>query len=218
MTVILPGASRYAGFVFLLFLSCAWFAIAPPGAEAASSTAPDWRRPGIGVVLALVLVAQIIATVAIYPAATRTAFSRDEALAQAVHVAHLDDAIVSGADTDGTTIGAYLDRSVYSVARHRWIRYLIHDQREASGYRRLTDRDVRCAAETHREQPGTTRGGGHRPSDARAATHRPEWARSCLPGRPSAATCAAMRRDPVTALVVRMSPIAFYQRTFRRTG
>ena len=146
--VILPGASRYAGFVFLLFLSCAWFAIALPGAEAGSSTVPDRRRAAIGVVLALVLAVQVIATVAIYPAATRTAFSRDEALAQAVHTAHLDDAIVSGADTDGTTIGAYLDRSVYSVARHQWIRYFIHDQREANGYRRLSDRDVRCAAET----------------------------------------------------------------------
>ena len=146
--VILPEQSRYAGFVFLLFLSCAWLAIAPPGAAATASAPHGKRRQALGVVLVLVLAAQVVATAAIYPSATRAAFSRDEALAQMVHAAHLDDAIVSGQDWDGTTIGGYLDRSVYSVARHQWIRYFTHDQREAKGVRRLTDRDVRCAAET----------------------------------------------------------------------
>jgi hypothetical protein len=148
MTVILPEQSRYAGFVFLLFLSCAWLAIAPPGAEAASSAHPGKRRPALGALLVLVLAGQIVATITIYPTATAAAFAREEALAQAVHAARLDDAIVSGQDWDGTAIGGYLDRPVYSVARHQWIRYFTHDEREAKGFHHLTDHDVRCAAET----------------------------------------------------------------------
>ena len=116
--------------------------------EPATSTPPDRRRPALGLLIALVLAAQIVATIAIYPTATQTAFSRDEGLAQAVHAAHLDDAIISGQDWDGTTIGGFLDRAVYSVARHQWIRSFTHDQREVDGILRLTDRDVRCAAET----------------------------------------------------------------------
>ena len=42
VAVIRPEQSRYAGFVFLLFLSCAWLAIAPP------ATNPPPPRPLIG--------------------------------------------------------------------------------------------------------------------------------------------------------------------------
>ena len=94
----------------------------------------------------MVLAAQIVATVAIYPVATTEPFSRDEALAQAVHRAHLDDAIVSGQDWDGATVGGYLDRSVYSAVRGEWIDYFIHDEREARRFGKISDNDVLCDA------------------------------------------------------------------------
>ncbi len=96
--------------------------------------------------LIVVLVAQIVATVAIYPVATTEAFSRDEALAQVVHRAGLDDTIVSGQDWDGATVGAYLDRSVYSAVRGAWIQYFIHDEREARRFGKISDQDVLCDA------------------------------------------------------------------------
>jgi hypothetical protein len=145
--VILPEQARYAGFPFFLFLACAWFALAPPGELPASRDATDPRHSTLGAVLVVVLAAQVVATVAIYPTATVDAFSRDEALAQAVHRAHLDGAIVSGQDWDGTTVAGYLDRPVFSVARHEWIRYFVHDTREANGFRATTDRAVLCAAD-----------------------------------------------------------------------
>ena len=148
ISVMRPEQSRYAGFLFLLFLSCAWFAVAPPSAEERTAPVSEVHRRFLGTVLILVLAAQVAATVEIYPSSMRQAFSRDEALAQIVHAAHLDNAIVSGEDWDATTVGGYLDRSVYSVARSEWIRYFVHDQREADGFHRITDRAVRCAAET----------------------------------------------------------------------
>ncbi len=97
-------------------------------------------------VLIVVLAAQIVATIAIYPVAVTQPFSRDEALAQAVHRAGLDDVIVSGQDWDGATVGAYLDRSVYSSVRGAWIEYFIHDEREARRFGTITDDDVLCDA------------------------------------------------------------------------
>jgi hypothetical protein len=147
LAVILPEQSRYAGYLLLLFLACVWLAVAPPGAARVTVPDPlDRRRTTLGACFAFVVVAQIVAMVAIYPVATVDAFSRDEALAGIVHHARLDDAIVSGQDWDAATIGGYLDRPVYSAARGAWIRYFIHDDREAQGFEHLTDRRVVCAA------------------------------------------------------------------------
>jgi hypothetical protein len=144
--VILPEQARYAGFPFLLFVACAWFAVAPPGETPRSRAVVDPHRSTLGAVLVLVIAAQIVATIAVYPTATAEAFSRDEALARAVQHAHLENTIVSANDWDGTTVGGYLDRPVYSVARHAWIRYFVHDTREAKGFEATTDRAVLCAA------------------------------------------------------------------------
>jgi hypothetical protein len=144
--VMLPEQARYAGFPFLLFLACGWLAYAPPERAPRPVAVADEPRELLAAVLILVLAAQIVATVAIYPIATTEPFSRDEALAQAVHRAHLDDAIVSGQDWDGATVGGYLDRSVYSVVRSEWIEYFIHDEREARRFGKISDRDVLCDA------------------------------------------------------------------------
>jgi hypothetical protein len=144
--VMLPEQARYAGFPFLLFLACAWLSFAPPEREPRPVATRGEPRELLVVVLIVVLAAQIVATVAIYPIATTEPFSRDEALAQSVHRAHLDDAIVSGQDWDGATVGAYLDRPVYSVVRGEWIQYFIHDEREARRFGKISDQDVLCDA------------------------------------------------------------------------
>ena len=144
--VMLPEQARYAGFPFLLFLACAWLSFAPPDREPRPIATTREPRELLVVVLLVVLAAQIVATVAIYPVATTEPFSRDEALAQVVHRAGLDDAIVSGQDWDGATVGAYLDRSVYSAVRGAWIQYFIHDEREARRFGKISDQDVLCDA------------------------------------------------------------------------
>ena len=53
---------------------------------------------------------------------------------------------MSGQDWDGATVGAYLDRSVYSAVRGAWIQYFIHDEREARRFGKISDQDVLCDA------------------------------------------------------------------------
>jgi hypothetical protein len=145
--VMLPEQARYAGFPFLLFLACTWFACAPP---AGARPTVDWSRTSrdpLFLTLLVVLVAQAIATVAIWPVALEVPFSRDEALAASVRKARLERAIVSGADWDGVTVGGYLDRPVYSVVRGEWITYFVHDEKESRGFGKLTDGEIVCAAE-----------------------------------------------------------------------
>jgi hypothetical protein len=145
--VILPEHARYAGFVFLLFLACVWLAVAPPGERRRQLgiRAGAGARPLLSVFV-VVLAAQIVATLTIWPSALATPFSRDEALATAIRAAGLEHAIVSGQDWDGTTVGGYLDRPVYSVVRGRRIRYFVHDEREARRFGKLSDDEILCAA------------------------------------------------------------------------
>jgi hypothetical protein len=89
----------------------------------------------------------VLATVAVYPSKSVVPFSPDRALARAAGRAGLGDAIVSGSDFDAVTVGGFLDRPVYSVARGAWIRFFVHDEREADGIRRTTTADVVCAAQ-----------------------------------------------------------------------
>jgi hypothetical protein len=148
LVVMLPEQARYAGFPFLLFLAAVWCACAPPG-EARSAV--DWSRASrdpLFATVVLVLAAQIVATVAIWPVAIIDPFSRDEALARSVRTAGLEHTIVSGADWDGATVGAYLDRPVYSVARDAWMTYFVHDEREHRRFGRLTDAAILCTAHT----------------------------------------------------------------------
>jgi hypothetical protein len=147
--VILPEHARYAGFVLLLFIATVWLAHAPPGEERAR---PDGIRSlavsrRLLAVVVLVLAAQIVATAAIWPSAIITPFSRDEALATAIRAAGLERAVVSGQDWDGTTVGGYLDQPVYSVVRSEWIRYFVHDDREARRFGKLSDDEILCAAQ-----------------------------------------------------------------------
>jgi hypothetical protein len=146
LVVILPEQSRYAGFLFLLFLACAWLASSPPGAPGQSPIAVNPRANLLGAVFVVVLAAQVIATVAMYPPATVDPFSRAEEMAQVVHRARLDDAVVSVMDFDGATVGGYLDRPVYSVTRQAWIHFFLHDQREAAAIDHLTNHEAVCAA------------------------------------------------------------------------
>jgi hypothetical protein len=146
--VMLPEQARYAGFPFLLFLAAIWCACAPPGEP---RPVVDWSRDSrdpLFLTVVVVLLVQVVATVAIWPVAVVVPFSRDEALAQAVRSARLERAVVSGADWDGATVGGYLDRPVYSVVRGEWITYFVHDEREARRFESITDADVVCAART----------------------------------------------------------------------
>ena len=57
---------------------------------------------------------------------------------------------------DGATVGAYLDRPVYSVVRGAWMTYFVHDEREHRRFDSLTDAAVLCTAHAvadHRHEP-----------------------------------------------------------------
>jgi len=153
VVVTRPEAARHAGFAFLLFVACVWFACAPPlGARAELSVGRD--RALLGTVVLAVLAVQIVATVAVYPSASVNDFSRDARLASAVRSAHLEGDIVSAQDWDATTIGGYLDRDVFSLARGEDIRFLTTDTREQRGVARLNVDSVRCAAHARADQVG----------------------------------------------------------------
>ena len=153
MIVTRPEALRHAGFVFLLFVACVWFAAAPPLDE------PQELRTGrdrsmIGTVVVVVLAAQILAMLAVYPSASFEDFSRDAKLARAVHDARLDGHVVSAQDWDATTIGGYLDREVYSLARGEQIDYVTTDRRQERGMAALNPQSVACAAQRRANHEG----------------------------------------------------------------
>ena len=129
-----PEAARHAGFVFLLFLACVWFAHAPPGV-AIERTGAD-RRDLLGTVFVVVLAAQVLAMLAVYPSASTEDFSRDRVLADSVRAAGLENSLVSAQDWDATSIGGYLDRPVQSLARGESIRFLVTDRRQERGMAR----------------------------------------------------------------------------------
>jgi NADH:ubiquinone oxidoreductase subunit 6 (subunit J) len=153
LIVTRPEALRHAGFAFLLFVACVWFAAAPPLDE---RQVVRTGRDGsiIGTVVVVVLAAQILATLAVYPSASFEDFSRDAKLAQAVHDARLDGDIVSAQDWDATTIGGYLDRDVYSLARREEIHYMTTDRRQERGMAALNSQSVACAAQRRANHVG----------------------------------------------------------------
>jgi hypothetical protein len=53
---------------------------------------------------------------------------------------------VSGNDFDATSVSGYLDHDTYSVARHAWMRYFVHDELEARRYRAGSGPEAVCAA------------------------------------------------------------------------
>jgi hypothetical protein len=144
VVVTRPEGARHAGFAFLLFVACAWCASAAPGASRPEAPPGDGR--GLDTLLVAVLVTQVVAMLAVYPTASTQDFSRDRVLADAVHDAGLDDHIVSAQDWDGTTIGGYLDRRVYSLARGQPIMFLVTDVRQQRGMARLAAHGVGCVA------------------------------------------------------------------------
>jgi hypothetical protein len=146
VVVTRPEAARHAGFAFLLFVACAWCALAPPACAATpiAAPAPDVRR--LDALLVVVLAAQIVATLAVYPTASTRDFSRDRVLADAVRAARLERNIISAQDWDATTIGGYLARDVFSLARGEPITFLTTDERQERGMARLTAPGVACAA------------------------------------------------------------------------
>jgi hypothetical protein len=154
IVVVLPDRSHYAGESFLLFLVCMWLAWAPPAAVAPSVGAADavaadpsrTRSVRLVTVAAVVLGAQVVATLAIVPDRTVRPFAPDRTLARAVVRAGMTNDVVSGQDFDAVTMSGYLDRPVYSVARGEWIRIFVNDQKEADGNWRLTSQKVICAA------------------------------------------------------------------------
>jgi hypothetical protein len=145
LVVTRPEGARHAGFAFLLFVACAWCALAPPGDRAPAAAARDGRDP-LQKLLVVIVAAQVLATLAVYPSASTEDFSRDRVLADAISDAGLDRSIVSAQDWDATTIGGYLDRSVHSLAREADIRFLTTDDRQARGIERLDTRAVECAS------------------------------------------------------------------------
>lgn len=156
VVVTRPEAVRHAGFAFLLFVACVWCAHAPPGdadgaaVDRAGSTEPD----RLGRLLIVVLAAQLLATVMVYPSASTEDFSRDRALAAAIDGAGLEAAIVSAQDWDATTIGGYLDVDVHSLARGERIRFVVTDTRQERGIARLDLLGVRCGAHAEANERG----------------------------------------------------------------
>jgi hypothetical protein len=151
--VVLPDQARYAGTTFLVFLGAAWWAFAPPGGADDASTggvAPGSAFPSrrLHQLVTAVVAAQVVALLAVYPSEASGRFAPNQALAVAVRAAGLKDHVVSGHDFDATSVAAYLDRPVYSVARQAWIRYFIHDNFEAHRYNSLRIADVLCTART----------------------------------------------------------------------
>jgi hypothetical protein len=149
--VVLPDQTRYAATTFLVFLGAAWWAFAPPGRPddvSAGDVAPGSPRPSrrLHHLVTFVIAAQVVALLAIYPSEASGRFAPNQALATVVRAAGLQDHVVSGQDFDATSVAAYLDRPVYSVARQAWIRYFIHDDLEARRYSTLGATEVLCAA------------------------------------------------------------------------
>jgi hypothetical protein len=142
--VVLPDRAHYAGELFLLFVAAAWLAYAPPGGGGRPVPA-TWKR-GLPALLVVVLAAQILATLAILPSATAHPFAPDRTLAEAASAAGLGRDVVSGQDLDGGTIAGYLDRPVWSLARHAPMRVFVNDEREALGNWHLTGRKILCGA------------------------------------------------------------------------
>jgi hypothetical protein len=143
--VVVPDQARYAGTAFLVFVAAVWLARAPVGRPEPTAS----PRPGRGwapAILATVVAAQVLATLAIYPQATMEAFSPDRQLAAVARAHRLSDALVSDDDFVATGVGAYLDRGTYSAARRAWTRFLIHDDRQAARMRALRPTDAVCAA------------------------------------------------------------------------
>ncbi|MET0420435.1 MAG: hypothetical protein ABW073_01900, partial [Acidimicrobiia bacterium] len=148
LVVTRPEAIRHAGFAFLLFVACVWCAYAPPGEQRIDDATTDrGTRDTLATVVLVVLAAQVVATLAVLPSASTEDFSRDRVLADAVHRAHLDDAIVSAQDWDATTIGGSLDRSVWSLARGESIKFLTTDARQERGLDRLNTKTVACGSQ-----------------------------------------------------------------------
>jgi hypothetical protein len=143
LLVVLPDRSHYAGEFFLLFVACAWLAYAAPGGGPAVPA--GWTR-GLPAVLVVVLVAQIVATIAILPDATARPFAPDRTLARVASDAGLSQDVVSGQDYDGSTMAGYLDRPVWSIARGAPIRFFVNDEREARGNVGLTPQRLVCEA------------------------------------------------------------------------
>ena len=178
LVVELPDEARYAALTFLLLLASVWLAVAPPGPDHhAVPAAPARRR--VPRCFAFVLAAQVLALLALYPSTSVHPFSPDLAIADAARAHHLQDALVSGEDFDATSVGGYLDRSTYSVARHSWQRFFVHDALEADRYNRVTAPDAVCAAQRLAEARGapagliterTVRGAG--PAVRRVALHQ----------------------------------------------
>jgi hypothetical protein len=139
--VVLPDRAHYAGEFFLLFVACAWLAYAAPGG---GPRVPDTWSAGLPAVLAVVLAAQIVATLAILPDATARPFAPDRTLAGAATDAGLARDVVSGQDFDGATMSGYLDRPVWSIARNAPMRFFVNDEREAVGNDGLTASRMVC--------------------------------------------------------------------------
>ena len=150
--VVLPDQARYAAATFLVFLGAAWWALAPPGGLDEASTAaamlrstPPSRRLH-QLVIIVVVAAQVVALLAVYPSKTADRFAPNAVVADVVRAAGLERHVVSGQDLDATSVAAYLDQPVYSVARHEWIQYFVHDDREARRFDTVRIAEVLCTA------------------------------------------------------------------------
>jgi hypothetical protein len=141
LIVILPERYRYAGTAFLLLVACAWLAW--------RTTVP--RQP-LTIVFGVVLVLQLLATIALIPSGMGDRFSPDHDFAEVIERDAPNATIVSGADYDALTTAGYLDQPVYSVARGAWTRYFVHDARQARGAANLRQSQVLCAASSLAER------------------------------------------------------------------
>ena len=131
--VVLPDRSHYAGSG-----SCSSSPRSgsrPRPGEARAEGDPLRLRVGsavtLGAVVAIVLGAQLVATVAILPDQTLHEFAPNWSLAVAATAHGLARDIVSAQDFDAVTMSAYLEQPVYSLGCRTDIEFFPNDEREA---------------------------------------------------------------------------------------
>jgi hypothetical protein len=100
----------------------------------------------LSTIVGAVLVVQVIASMAIVPAATVNPFSPDRELARTAVSAGLRRDVVSAQDYEAVTMSGYLEVPVWSLARNESVDFFVSDEREKRGNARLSPQIDICRA------------------------------------------------------------------------
>jgi len=142
--VVLPDRAHYAGVWFLLLVTCAWFAATDSSPSVNDGARASWLP--LSTIVGAVLVVQVIASMAIVPAATVNPFSPDRELARTAVSAGLRRDVVSAQDYEAVTMSGYLEVPVWSLARNESVDFFVSDEREKRGNAHLSPRIDICRA------------------------------------------------------------------------